>query len=233
MDERSFVAWGASAGGHLAAIAGLTNDAPGTTGDVGEHGETSSAVALAINFFGPSDLFGMNKDVTDPPGSVIDHDALDSPESMVLGGQGHGHSLADIRAHATDKEEPWPALVARARSCSPIHAVAPKHAAPLFTAHGTQDKLIAFAQSERLHRRLQELKVPSTFRPVRGAGHGFRPVIYDEAIAWMRARLDGRRGEEPGRKSKRSDKTSRPEACDKTRRELGNDATRTPTLAKT
>ena len=190
VDPGDFVVWGASAGGHLAATLGLTNDAPGTTGDVGEHTEVSSAVSLAINFFGPTDLFLMNQDVTDPPGSTIDHDALDSPESQVLGARVHGRSLAEIRAHAEDPEDPWPALVALAQSASPVHAVAPEHAVPLFTAHGSMDKLIAIAQGERLHERLQALKLSSTWRPVEGAGHGFRDDIYLEAIQWMRERWE-------------------------------------------
>ncbi len=189
VDPEAFVVWGASAGGHLAATLGLTNDAPGTLGEVGEHAEISSAVSLAIDFYGPTELFLMNQDVTEPPGSVIDHDAHDSPESLVLGAKVHGHSLAEIRAHMNDPKEPWPALVALARSASPVHALAAEHACPLFLAHGKRDKLIAFAQGQRLHRRMQSLHLKSTWRPVEGAGHGFREDIYLEAIAWMKEHL--------------------------------------------
>ncbi|MDG1048782.1 MAG: alpha/beta hydrolase [Planctomycetota bacterium] len=189
LDDAAFVAWGASAGGHLAAILSLTNDAPGTTGSVGEHTDASSAVALGVNFFGPTDLFAMDADVTDPPGSAIHHDAPDSPESMVLGVAVHGHSMAAIREHADDPTGAWPALLDLARSASPVHAVAREHAVPLFTAHGRRDRLIAFAQAERLHRRLQELRLATTFRPVDLAGHGFGPDIHREAIRWMDDRL--------------------------------------------
>jgi len=196
LDPSAFIAWGASAGGHLATILGLTNDAPGTTGSVGEHTDTSSAVALAINFFGPTDLFTMDADVTEPPGSAIHHDAPDSPESMVLGVAVHGHSLADIREHAGDPMAPWPSLLALAHSVSPVHAVVKEHAVPLFTAHGRQDRLIAFAQAERLHRRLLELKLPTTFRPVDRAGHGFGPDIHQEAIRWMTESLGEHEGKQ-------------------------------------
>jgi len=195
LDEGAFVAWGASAGGHLATILGLTNDAPGTTGSVGEHTDTSSAVALAINFYGPTDLFELDADVTEPPGSAIHHDAPDSPESMVLGVGVHGHSLADIRAHSEDPAEPWPALLALARSASPVHAVDAAHAAPLFTAHGRRDRLIAFAQAERLHERLEALELPTTFHPVERAGHGFGPAIHREAIRWMTEQLSAEAAE--------------------------------------
>lgn len=190
VDPKSFVVWGESAGGHLAAILGLTNDAPETVGVVGEHTDVSSAVSLAIDFYGPTELFLMDQDVTDPPGSIITHDAHDSPESRVLGVQAHGHSLAEIRDHMRDLEEPWPALVALARSASPVHAIAAEHASPLFIAHGTRDKLIAFAQGERLYRRMQALELDSSWRAVEGAGHGFNDEIYVEAITWMNERFE-------------------------------------------
>ena len=189
VDPEAFVAWGASAGGHLATILGLTGDAPGSTGTVGEHEDVSSPVALAVNFFGPTELLTMNADDTDPPGSVLDHDAPGSPESMVLGEAVHGHSLADIREHAEDRSAPWPSLLELARDASPVHAVSPRHAAPLFTAHGRQDRLIAFAQAERLHARLLELELSSTLRPVDDAGHGLGPDIHREATAWIREQL--------------------------------------------
>lgn len=189
LDDSKFVVWGASAGGHLAAILGLTNDAPGTCGKVGNHLDVSSAVRLAIDFFGPTDLLTMNEDVTTPPGSVIDHDAADSPESLVAGSRQHGHTLKDIRDHIDDKNAPWPELVERVRSASPVHAIVPGHCAPCFIAHGTVDRLIAFEQGKRLHRRLRQLKVSHKWHPVAGAGHGFRSTVDREAIKWMRAQL--------------------------------------------
>ena len=92
-----------------------------------------------------------------------------------------------------------PALLALARSASPVHAVSKAHAAPLFTAHGRRDRLIAFAQAERLHRRLQEMELPTTFRPVDRAGHGFGPDLHREAIRWMNGQLAEPEEEEEGR----------------------------------
>jgi acetyl esterase/lipase len=189
LDDSKFVVWGASAGGHLAAILGLTNNAPGTCGKVGKHLSVSSAVRLAIDFFGPTDLFTMNEDVTTPPGSVLDHDAANSPESLVAGVRQHGHTLKDIRDHIDDKNAPWPELVARVRSASPVHAVVRDHCAPCFIAHGTLDRVIAFEQGKRLQRRLRQLKISHQWHPVAGAGHGFSSTVDREAIKWMRAQL--------------------------------------------
>ena len=189
LDDSKFIVWGSSAGGHLATILGLTNDAPGTCGKVGQHLGISSAVRLAIDFFGPTDLFSMNADVTTPPGSVIDHDAANSPESLLVGARQHGHALQDIRDHIDDKKAPWPELVARVRSASPIHAAAPGHCVPIFIAHGTMDRLIAFEQAKRLQRRVRQLKVSHRWHPVVGAGHGFPPTIERTAIKWIRAQL--------------------------------------------
>jgi acetyl esterase/lipase len=46
--------WGGSAGGHLAAMVGLTNDDPAL--DVGEYLETPSRVDAVVEMFGPADL---------------------------------------------------------------------------------------------------------------------------------------------------------------------------------
>lgn len=54
LDPTRFVAWGASAGGHLAAMLGTTGDIPDF--DVGENMGFSSRVQAVADFFGPIDL---------------------------------------------------------------------------------------------------------------------------------------------------------------------------------
>lgn len=53
--DRIFIA-GSSAGGHLAALVGVTNGHPELEGKVGEHLDQSSAVQGIISFFGASNL---------------------------------------------------------------------------------------------------------------------------------------------------------------------------------
>ena len=67
--------WGASAGGHLAALLGTSGGVKGLEGDLGNARE-SSTVQAVVDFFGPTDLPQMSRF----PGTM-DHDAPDSPES--------------------------------------------------------------------------------------------------------------------------------------------------------
>jgi acetyl esterase/lipase len=64
IDARRIGVWGASAGAHLAALAGTREEAQ-----------------AVVDFYGPTDLPQMSKFL-----SKIDHDAPDSPESQLVGG---------------------------------------------------------------------------------------------------------------------------------------------------
>jgi acetyl esterase/lipase len=61
--------WGASAGGHLAALLGLTRDV---------------AVQAVCDWYGPTDFLQMDSHA--PKYSAFLHDAADSPESQLVGG---------------------------------------------------------------------------------------------------------------------------------------------------
>jgi acetyl esterase/lipase len=54
LDPRRIGAWGTSAGAHLAAMLGLTDQGPGW--DVGQYTEQPSQVQTVVGFFGPYDL---------------------------------------------------------------------------------------------------------------------------------------------------------------------------------
>jgi acetyl esterase/lipase len=54
LDTNKIGIWGGSAGGHLAAMVGLTNGEPGY--ETGEYLEQSSEVAAVVEMFGPTDL---------------------------------------------------------------------------------------------------------------------------------------------------------------------------------
>jgi acetyl esterase/lipase len=56
LDTARFVVWGESAGGHLAAMAGLTTPADALDGAVGDHLETSSHVRGVIDYYGPTNF---------------------------------------------------------------------------------------------------------------------------------------------------------------------------------
>ena len=185
LDPDRIAAWGASAGGHLATMLGVTADTPGLEGTVGPHVGVSSKVAVAVDFFGPTDLFTMNADVTTPPGSVIDHDALNAPESKLVGSGVHQRSLGTIRAHRADLEAPWPELVARVHSASPVHQVGPGDRTPLYIAHGEQDRLIPIKQARRLEAACLEHGVPHVVVWYPRAGHGLPPAASARVLRWL------------------------------------------------
>jgi acetyl esterase/lipase len=72
VDDRRIVAWGESAGGHLAALLGLS--APDQDG---------LRVAGVVDWYGPADLLTMAAQAA--PDDVADADAADSRESLLIG----------------------------------------------------------------------------------------------------------------------------------------------------
>ena len=185
IQSNAFVVWGLSAGGHLAASLALTNDAPGTTGSVGDWPQISSAVQLGVNFYGPSDLLRLDLDVTTPPGSTLVHEVPGSPESLLLRWQETGISMGEILDNETSSEAPWPELVGLAHDASPMLAVQPAHAVPLLIAHGTMDTVIAYPQSVKLNDTLSDLGLSSLLLTVDGAGHGLPPATFLSARDWI------------------------------------------------
>lgn len=148
LDPDRFGVWGSSAGGHLVALLGTTNDAT----EFDTHGVTrkaSAKVQAVCNWFGPTDFLRMN----DFPGR-IDHDAADSPESRFIGG---------LIQQNKDKT----------KRANPITYVSPSDP-PFLHLHGESDQLVPFNQSELLHAALTDAGVPSTLYKVVGGDHGFR-----------------------------------------------------------
>lgn len=155
LDGRRIAVWGSSAGGHLAAMLGVT-EGDADPGGPGSQKEDRS-IRCVIDFFGPTDFLRMN----DVPGK-IDHDAPDSPESRLVGGP--------IQEHPE-----------RVRSANPIEFVDASDP-PFLIVHGTEDRLVLYGQSELLHRKLREVGVASTLIPIEGAGHGFPDRLVHERM---------------------------------------------------
>jgi acetyl esterase/lipase len=137
---------GASSGGHLAALLGVTASVAELEGDVGGNLEQSSRVRAVVDYYGPTDFILRSRtqpDKTEPPESRV---------YKLLGGPVHGNE-------------------ALARRASPAWHVGPD-AAPLLVIHGTEDATVLPDQSERLIAAYRALKLDATLHVVPGAGHG-------------------------------------------------------------
>ena len=91
----------------------------------------------------------------------MDHDAADSPESLLIGGPIQENKEKTLHA-------------------APMSYIS-KKASPFLIVHGTKDALVPVHQSEILDRALDKLEVESIFIRVEGGGHGVRGAPLDQA----------------------------------------------------
>jgi acetyl esterase/lipase len=147
VDARRVGVWGASAGGHLAALAGLCPDQrDGAAGD--------SSVQGVVTFFPTTDLLARGTDVPEGPlpSFVSGPPLVPSFEARLLG----------LESTADDPE--------RARAASPLTHVRPD-APPFLVLHGDADGLVPSIQSRRLVTALRAVGVPASFHLLGGANH--------------------------------------------------------------
>jgi acetyl esterase/lipase len=171
LDADRFAAWGASAGGHLAALLGTAGDVKAF--EVGEHLDVSSRVQAVVDFFGPTDFTQMSKHA--PEGGPIDHDAANSPESRLIGGPVQENKDKCAKAN-------------------PVTYVT-KDDPPFLIMHGEEDNIVPHQQSELLRDALQQAGVPVTLRLIPDAGHGFGGRDIDRQVAeFIGSRLRGNGG---------------------------------------
>lgn len=151
LDPDRFGVWGSSAGGHLVALLGTTNDV--TDFDTQEVCKKAPATVQAVcDWFGPTDFLRMN----DFPGR-IDHDGPESPESRFIGGP-----------IQQNKE--------KAAKANPITYVS-KADPPILIMHGEVDQAVPYNQSELLYAALQKAGVEVTLYKVEKGDHGFRGAV--------------------------------------------------------
>ena len=153
LNQNKMAAWGNSAGGHLAAMLGVSGGQKELAGDIGEFLQTNARLTCIISFCGPTHFLSMNKFP-----SNIDHDEANSPESRLIGG-------------------PLQKNKRLANFASPLSFVT-KDDAPALIVHGKRDNLVPFNQAEIFHAALVKAGVSSEFLPMNDMGHNLSgPVV--------------------------------------------------------
>lgn len=148
---------GASSGGHLAALVGLTNGNKELEGTLGDHLNQSSSVQAIVSYFGASNLTSIIAQST-PFGLNVRRPALD----LLLG----------------DQPDKVPAL---AQLASPVLHVN-KSSPPLLMLHGDQDPQMPVNQSLELEGAYKKLGLDVTLDIVYGAGHAGKEFYAPEHL---------------------------------------------------
>jgi acetyl esterase/lipase len=181
LDSARVGLWGASSGGHLAALAGLTGDDLFTPADA-PYRDCSSAVQAVAEGYGPIDLLQLDA-YRPPPGT-----RSDDPESLLL-------PRLDMRSEDADSYEsllmgaPIRSCPDRVRDASPL-AYVRAGAPPFLIVHGLADTTVAPQQSELLFHALAAQDNDVTLALVERLGHGFfnRTALDDRGGHRMRVR---------------------------------------------
>ncbi|RJT07105.1 alpha/beta hydrolase [Halococcus sp. IIIV-5B] len=147
-DATQIATWGASAGGHLALLAGVVDDVTDLAGDafpdadfeksVAPH--ESSAIQAVVSWYGPTDFSGGPDDQS-------------HPASLLLGGP------------KSEREDAY-------MTASPITHVS-LESPPMLLIHGREDGLCPVEHSRRLFETLDENSVDAAFYELYGVDHTF------------------------------------------------------------
>ena len=160
------IIWGASSGGHLAALVATTNNHPTLEGTLGKYTSTSSSVQACIDFFGPTNFLTILNQST-PHGLNVRLPAL----AILLG-------------------KPVEQVPDLAKLASPVYQVT-ANAPPLFIVHGEQDIQVPINQSIELMSVYKSKNLPVQIEFIPNAGHSSPEYAKKELMNKMAGFLKG------------------------------------------
>jgi acetyl esterase/lipase len=150
------IIWGSSAGGHLAALVGTTNNDKALEGTLGNYLTESSSVQVILDFYGPTNFLTILKQSTTHGVSVR------APALKLLLGK---------------PVEEVPEL---AKQASPVYQVDASDP-PLLIVHGDQDIQVPVNQSLELMAVYKKLSLTVQTEFIPGADHG-DGIYYKDAV---------------------------------------------------
>jgi len=146
LDPNRIGAWGASAGGHLVAMLGVTGDMPDMDGNYGPTGY-STALQAVCNWCGPTDL----SRVKEPHWRVIRQQTIEEVIEKFMGG-------------------PWDQIAEQMRNASPVTYIHP-FCPPIQTVHGLDDDVVHPMNARVFHEALVRAGVQSQLLLLEHTGH--------------------------------------------------------------
>lgn len=156
---------GSSAGGHLVALVGTTNNDKKLEGTLGNYTNQSSSVQAVIDYFGPTDFMTILKQST-PHGLSVREPAL----KLLLG---------DLPYKKVDL----------ARMASPVFHV-DQNDPPIFILHGNQDPQVPVNQSYELYSKYKKLNLDAELEIIDDAVHGGDAFFDQERMTKVTTFLD-------------------------------------------
>jgi acetyl esterase/lipase len=157
LDGNHIGVWGASAGGHLAALVGTAANVRELDDPSMRNTRTrfSARVQAVVVWFGPNeDFLKMDEQLTNSGKGVPNHSGKDSPESRLL-----GKRITDV-----------PTLVKFASPMTYISSKVP----PFLIQHGLEDGIVPVEQSNNFAAGIEKVAGPGrvTLEIIKDAGHG-------------------------------------------------------------
>ncbi len=169
LDSAHVGVWGASAGGHLAALVGTTGGKK-EFAPIGGNEKQSDKVLAVVDFYGPANFNTLKEHAQADPNSIRKFTIPGDNASNLI-----GVNLGEDKA--------------KEAAASPVHYVG-KDSPAFLILHGDEDHLVPMAQSVELYETLKKAGVEATFQKMPGSGHGSAKFAAAEAQGLILAFFD-------------------------------------------